>query len=52
MGKNVDTLELEFYIKLFKRHSEEFILLINDKNVLIYMYVHIYFKSHICINVI
>ena len=25
MGKNVATLELELYFKLFKRHTEEFI---------------------------
>ena len=31
MGKNVATLELEFYFKLFKRHTEELFLLINEK---------------------
>ena len=41
MGKNVATLELEFYFKLFnfKRHTEELFLLINEKNVLIFMYI-------------
>ena len=31
MGKNVATLELELYIKLFNRHTEELFLLINEK---------------------
>ena len=31
MGENVATLELEFYLKLFKRHTEELFLLINEK---------------------
>ena len=31
MGKNVATLELELYIKLFKRRTEELFLLINEK---------------------
>ena len=39
MGKNVATLELGLYIKLFKRHTEELFLLINEKNVLIFMYI-------------
>ena len=39
-SKNVATLELEFYIKLFKRHTEELFLLINDKNVLIFMHIY------------
>ena len=42
MGKNVATLEFEFYIKLLKRHTKELFLLINEKNVLIFMYI---FKS-------
>ena len=39
MGKNVSTLDLEFYFKLFKRHSEKLFLMINEKNVLISMYI-------------
>ena len=39
MGKNVATLELEFYFKLFKRHTEELFLLINEKNVLSFKYI-------------
>ena len=31
MGKNVATLELEFYVKLLKRHTKELFLLINEK---------------------
>ena len=39
MGKNVASLELEFYFKLFKRHTEELFLLKNEKNVLIFMFI-------------
>ena len=39
MGKNFATLELEFYFKLFKRPIEELFLLINEKIVLIFMYI-------------
>ena len=38
MGKNVATLELQFYIKLFKRHTEELFLLINEKCLDFYVY--------------
>ena len=31
MGKNVASLELEFYFELLKRHTEELFLLINEK---------------------
>ena len=44
MGKNVATLEFEFYIKLLKRHTKELFLLINEKNVLI---LSIFLKPHI-----
>ena len=39
MGKNVATLELEFYFQLFKRHTEELTFLMY---VLIFMY---FFKA-------
>ena len=39
MGKNFPTLDIRVLLKLFKRHTEEFILLINEKNVFIYMYI-------------
>ena len=37
MGKNVASLELEFYIKLFKRHTKEFIFV--DKFFDLYVYI-------------
>ena len=30
-GKKVTTIELEFYIKLFKRHTEQLFQLMNEK---------------------
>ena len=44
MGKNVASLNSEFSFKLFKRHTEELFLLINEKNVLI---LCIFFKPHV-----
>ena len=40
MGKNVAFLELEFYFKLFKRHTEEFICV--DKRFF-FVDLHVYF---------
>ena len=34
MGENVAILELEFYFKLFKRHTEEFIFVDKRKKYL------------------
>ena len=39
-----NALELEFYFKLFKRHTEELFLLINERNVLLFMFI---LKSYI-----
>ena len=40
MVKNVAiTLELEFYFKLFKQHTEEYFVLINEKNVWNFIYI-------------
>ena len=36
---NVATLEMEFYFKLLKRHTKELFLWINEKNILIFMYI-------------
>ena len=47
MGKNVATLELEFYMKLFKRHTEELFLFINEKSLDFFCI----FLKHICMNV-
>ena len=43
MGKNVAISELEFYIKLFKRHTEELLWLINEK---MSWFLCIFLKSH------
>ena len=48
MGKYVASLELEFYFKLFKQRTKDLFLLVNEKNVLIFMYI----IKATCINVI
>ena len=39
MGKNVATLELEFYFMLFNRPTKKLFLLIKEKIVLIFKYI-------------